>query len=66
MTLIEERCEIKSPCASCTRKERCNVGIAQSCPAFKEYASTHVLDRKKAAYRQHLKWMERVCGFKHE
>ena len=48
MTLIEERCEIKSPCASCTRKERCNVGIAQSCPAFNEYANTPVLDRKKS------------------
>lgn len=63
MTLIEERCVPKIPCESCHVRPFCTAKLAILCPALNEYREISPMERGKEAYRQHLKWMERMCSF---
>ncbi len=63
MTLIEERCVPQIPCKSCNVLPFCNATILNICPALREYRELLPMEYRREAYRQHLKWMERMCSF---
>lgn len=63
MTLIEERCALRLPCESCTSASACNIEIAMVYPALSAYLKVPKMEHGKAAYRAHLRWMERMCKF---
>ena len=60
MTLIEQRAKRgKCPCVGCEGNGVCSAKMREMCPACMRW-----LNYLETAYREHLRWCEKMCGWK--
>ena len=61
MTLIEQRAKRgKCPCVGCEGNGVCSAKMREMCPACVKWMNNY----RETAYREHLRWCEKMCGWK--